>query len=332
MESSGEDTLRGARAWTRTIWRQRIVLAVVTAQGTALGCNSISEQEIPDIFLEPVAQFRFIAEDAPVAAAAQTSDTFVLVPPARDRVVLFDKGDERNLASFPEGRILAVTADSTAFWIAVDNLLLSADAESLALKTEFEGDPQEYIREIAVSGRHIWIVVAAESGSRLVALQRGNDDRLEQYYATALPTYRVGLASWANGGILLYENGAPYGLRALSHTGVEEYSVTPLAYRLTQISHPTATQDWALTAAVPLTSDLVVQWFTDLRSLERIAVTVKLSDNRQTRSIVIRSPLGLIHALPTQRDHVLASQEIPSGRQLIIYRMTVEDSTKRVLE
>ena len=78
--------------------RPRVILPALLVGGVISGCES---RQVKSITFHPITTWTFDSLQAPVIAAARTPEEIAIVPPARDRLIIFGPHGESRFTANP---------------------------------------------------------------------------------------------------------------------------------------------------------------------------------------------------------------------------------------
>ncbi len=277
------------------------------------------EESAWHLALEPEGSWTLPYAEAPVLAAALSPGRLAVVPPDRQRVILFGGDERREVDGFGMSEVSALATEPGRVWIAAGRSIYAIETEDLEVREWHGFDGGGEILAMTHAPGRLWLVHGELGFAWLsvLALNRGADP--EPLGRIDLPSPQVSLHGLAGGGVLVQDRLAPYTLRKVDEDLSEAWAVVPEGAAMREFDPDPAS--WTVLAALPIAQrGLVVQWFADLRSTARAAVLLNVERGEVERVRIVDAPLGLIHAFEGG-TRVLGAQEVPEGRELVVFRV-----------
>jgi hypothetical protein len=124
-----------------------------------------------------------------------------------------------------------------------------------------------------------------------------------------------------DGAALVQLMGPPFTLVEVTSAGEEVWAFTPFGPAFSEAIQSDAVGNWVATAAIWLEGEQIIQWFTNVRDVRRLAVLIDKRQGLVERVTEIAQPIGLIHGIRGTTS-VLASTEGDGWRSLTVYDVT----------
>lgn len=273
--------------------------------------------------LEPERSWTLAHGEAPVLATALeaggvAAGGVAIVPLDRGRVILLGDADPRELEGFAASEISALTAGSGEIWAAAGRTLYRIEEDGTDMRQWYGFDGAGEIVRLARAPGRLWVVHGEQDIAWLsgFGLEAGVDPEL--LGRMELTSMHVSVHALPGGGVLVQDRLPPYALWKIDAGLSEKWRVVPDPVALEAFAPDPGS--WTVLSALPLGEGLVVQWFADLRSTARAAVTVNVESDRVERVRQIDAPLGLIQAFDGG-SRVLGVLEVPEGREVMVFRV-----------
>lgn len=298
---------------------RRVLLTVCLA---LVGC---SEPESGDVvlMLRPMQSWLLTGEDAPVLATALSQDRIVFVPADQERLIAIVGGSESEITSFPGSQITALASDSESLWAGVASSVYSINPLSGSQTTAYTFDSRETIISIAVTRELVCAVLLADEEYGVTCLVRHGESLTIDLPSLSFGNARVTVTSTRDGTVLVQAQRHPFRLVQLTAGQRESWSFEPEGKEFMSIIAGDSL-GWLVQAAVPITRNRILQWYSNVHSLQRLALVISVPDGNVIKMKLIEGPLGLVQAVPNEQGSVLGSYEVPHGRYLTVYGIDSE--------